>query len=204
MPPCCPVLIDCHTHTNMPGDGRSGEKVNLDDTDDIRFVCARPKNVSVAFGVWGHDCFATAGAWHDTAFSLRQSVESGLVQGSRVLASGRPITVNRRTPLVHGGRGRRCRGCAQPGTPTDQAESRFSSRSQPLAVAHPPATLTVRPSPSPKMVHTGGRSPQPGAGRWARPLPLHRRHQECPDRRCRHGVCTAFFCESDGTYRFRP
>jgi len=86
-----PGLIDCHTHTNMPGDGRSGEKVNLDDTDDIRLLRSA-QNVGMALAS-GVTTLCDCGAWHDTAFSLRQSVESGLVPGSRVLASGRPITV---------------------------------------------------------------------------------------------------------------
>ena len=30
-----PGLIDCHTHTNMPGDGRTGEDVD-NDGDDVR------------------------------------------------------------------------------------------------------------------------------------------------------------------------
>ena len=86
-----PGLIDCHTHTNMPGDGRSGEAVNLDDTDDIRLLRSA-QNVIKALAS-GVTTVCDCGAWHDTAFSLRQSVESGLVPGSRVLASGRPITV---------------------------------------------------------------------------------------------------------------
>ena len=32
-----PGLIDCHTHTNMPADGRSGEEV-IPDGDDIRLL----------------------------------------------------------------------------------------------------------------------------------------------------------------------
>lgn len=86
-----PGLIDCHTHTNMPGDGRSGEVVNRDDTDDIRLLRSA-QNVGKALAS-GVTTVCDCGAWHDTAFSLRQGVESGLVPGSRVLASGRPITV---------------------------------------------------------------------------------------------------------------
>ena len=86
-----PGLIDAHTHTNMPGDGRSGEAVNLDDTDDTRLLrSARNVGLALASGV---TTVCDCGAWHDTAFSLRQSVESGLVPGSRVLVSGRPITI---------------------------------------------------------------------------------------------------------------
>ena len=42
-----PGLIDCHTHTNMPGTGRRGEDVNREDTDAIR-VLRSAHNVAIA------------------------------------------------------------------------------------------------------------------------------------------------------------
>ena len=35
-----PGLIDCHTHTNMPGNSRRGEDVNTHDDDELRLYTA--------------------------------------------------------------------------------------------------------------------------------------------------------------------
>ncbi|PKB81009.1 MAG: hypothetical protein BZY88_07225 [SAR202 cluster bacterium Io17-Chloro-G9] len=84
-----PGLIDCHTHTNMPGNGRRGEDVNQD-SDDIKLLRSA-KNVATALRS-GVTTVCDCGAWHDTAFSLKQGVEQGLVDGPRMMVSGRPVT----------------------------------------------------------------------------------------------------------------
>ena len=84
-----PGLIDCHTHTNMPGNGRRGEDVNQD-SDDIRLLRSA-KNVTIALKS-GVTTVCDCGAWHDTAFSLKQGVETGLVDGPRMMVSGPPVT----------------------------------------------------------------------------------------------------------------
>ena len=84
-----PGLIDCHTHTNMPGNGRRGEDVN-GDSDDIRLLRSA-KNVAIALKS-GVTTVCDCGAWHDTAFSLKQGVEEGLVDGPRMMVAGRPVT----------------------------------------------------------------------------------------------------------------
>ena len=53
LPQCTllPGLIDCHSHTNMPGDGRTGEEVNAD-TDDVRLLrAARNTTLALHSGV---------------------------------------------------------------------------------------------------------------------------------------------------------
>ena len=85
-----PGLIDCHTHTNMPGTGRRGEDVNREDTDAIR-VLRSAHNVAIALQT-GVTTVCDCGGWNTTTFSLKEAIREGTVNGPRVLASGRPIT----------------------------------------------------------------------------------------------------------------
>jgi imidazolonepropionase-like amidohydrolase len=85
-----PGLIDCHTHTNMPGTGRRGEDVHREDTDDIRLMRSA-HNVSIALQS-GVTTVCDCGGWNKTTFSLKEAIKQGLVNGPRVLAAGRPIT----------------------------------------------------------------------------------------------------------------
>ena len=85
-----PGVFDCHTHTNMPGDGRTGEDIDRDN-DDIRLLrAARNTAAAVSTGVTSLcDC----GSWNKTGFSLKAGLEQGLADGPRVLVSGPPLTV---------------------------------------------------------------------------------------------------------------
>ena len=85
-----PGLFDCHTHTNMPGDGRTGEDIDRD-SDDIRLLrAARNTAAAVSTGVTSLcDC----GSWNKTGFSLKAGLAQGLADGPRVLVSGPPLTV---------------------------------------------------------------------------------------------------------------
>ena len=86
-----PGLFDCHTHTNMPGDGRTGEEVDRDDNDDIRLLrSARNVGDHLASGV---TTLCDCGSWNNTAFSLKGGLAQGLVEGPRTLASGPPLTI---------------------------------------------------------------------------------------------------------------
>ena len=49
-----PGLIDCHTHTNMPGDGRKGEEVDAEDEDDTRLARSL-RNVRLALEMAAHE-----------------------------------------------------------------------------------------------------------------------------------------------------
>ena len=84
-----PGLIDCHTHTNMPANGRRGEDV-IPDGDDIRLLRSA-HNVGVALRS-GVTTMCDNGAWNLTAFSLKEGIQEGLVEGPDLLACGRPIT----------------------------------------------------------------------------------------------------------------
>ena len=86
-----PGLFDLHTHTNMPGDGRTGEEVDNDDSDDIRLLrSARNVGEALATGVTSLcDC----GSWNNTAFSLKAGLEQRLFAGPRTLVSGPPLTI---------------------------------------------------------------------------------------------------------------
>ena len=85
-----PGLIDCHTHTNMPGDGRTGEEVDQE-TDDVHLLRSN-RNVVRALQT-GVTTLADCGSWNRTAFSLKEWIASGTVEGPRVMASGPPVTI---------------------------------------------------------------------------------------------------------------
>jgi imidazolonepropionase-like amidohydrolase len=84
-------LFDIHTHTNMPGDGRTGEQVNDDESDEMRLLqSARNTVAAVASGV---TTMCDCGSWNRTGFALKEGLAAGLVEGPRVLVSGPPVTV---------------------------------------------------------------------------------------------------------------
>jgi len=86
-------LFDIHTHTNMPGDGRTGEQVNLDDSDEVRLLrSARNATAAVASGV---TTMCDCGSWNRNGFALKEGLAEGVVEGPRVLVSGPPLTVTR-------------------------------------------------------------------------------------------------------------
>lgn len=85
-----PGLIDCHTHTNMPGNGRTGDEVSHD-SDDVRLLRSA-YNVRRALES-GVTTVCDCGAWNRTAFSLKDGIREGTVKGPRVLVAGRPVTV---------------------------------------------------------------------------------------------------------------
>ena len=83
-------LFDIHTHTNMPGDGRTGEEVN-EESDEVHLLrSAGNTGAAVASGV---TTMCDCGSWNGTAFALKEGLALGLVEGPRVLVSGPPLTV---------------------------------------------------------------------------------------------------------------
>ncbi len=85
-----PGLIDCHTHTNMPGNGRRGEDVHREDDDYLRLLRSA-HNVERALET-GVTTVCDCGGWHETTFRLKEGIRQGVVRGPRLLAAGRPIT----------------------------------------------------------------------------------------------------------------
>ena len=100
-----PGLFDCHTHTNMPGDGRTGEEVDRDDSDDIRLLRAA-RNVGNALST-GVTTLCDCGSWNRTAFSLKEGLAQGLMSGPSNAGLRPAADHHRRPPLVHGRPGRR-------------------------------------------------------------------------------------------------
>ena len=88
-----PGLIDCHTHTNMPGNGRRGEDVNENDNDELRLLRSA-QNVTTALQT-GVTTVGDCGGWNNTVFALKEGIRQGLVDGPRVVACGRPITITK-------------------------------------------------------------------------------------------------------------
>ena len=86
-----PGLFDLHTHTNMPGDGRTGEEVDIDDSDDLRLLRAA-RNVGEALAT-GVTSLCDCGSWNRTAYSLKEGLSQGIVQGPTTLVSGPPLTI---------------------------------------------------------------------------------------------------------------
>ncbi len=87
-----PGLFDLHTHTNMPGDGRTGEEVNQDDSDGVRLLRSA-RNVAEALST-GVTTLCDCGSWNNTAFSLKDGLAQGIAQGPRTLVSGPPLTIS--------------------------------------------------------------------------------------------------------------
>ena len=55
-------MFDIHTHTNMPGDGRTGEQVNEDDNDEIRLLrSAQNATAAITSGV---TTMRDSGSWN--------------------------------------------------------------------------------------------------------------------------------------------
>ena len=88
-----PGLIDCHTHTNMPGNSRRGEDVNTNDDDELRLRRSY-RNVRIALET-GVTTLCDNGAWNDLGFRLKAALEDGTILGSDVLACGNPITIRK-------------------------------------------------------------------------------------------------------------
>ena len=88
-----PGLIDCHTHTNMPGNSRRGEDVNENDDDELR-LSRSYRNVRIALET-GVTTLCDSGAWNDLGFRLKAALEGGEVIGADVLACGNPITIRK-------------------------------------------------------------------------------------------------------------
>ena len=73
----------------MPADGQTGEEV-IPDGDDVRLLrSARNASIALRSGV---TTMCDNGAWNRTAFSLKEGIGRGLVEGPRLLVCGRPIT----------------------------------------------------------------------------------------------------------------
>ena len=85
-----PGLIDCHTHTNMPGTGLSVDEVH-EDGDDIHLLEAvKSARMALESGV---TTMRDNGGWNKVVFSLMEGIFRDIVPGPRIVACGNPVTV---------------------------------------------------------------------------------------------------------------
>ena len=85
-----PGLVDCHTHTNMPGDGTSVDDVGLESYEIHILQGVKQAKLALESGV---TTMRDNGGWHRSVFWLKEGIRRDLVVGPRILASGRPITM---------------------------------------------------------------------------------------------------------------
>ena len=84
-----PGLIDSHTHTSLPGDGRPYVDAFLE-TDEM-MVCIGAMNLRRHL-MAGVTTIREHGARNMVGFALKAGVEHGYLMSPRMLVSGRPIT----------------------------------------------------------------------------------------------------------------
>jgi imidazolonepropionase-like amidohydrolase len=85
-----PGLVDCHSHTNLPGDGTTIEQAATE-TNEIHLLRSA-ENLRTALRA-GVTTLRENGAFRRTGFVLREALARGIVQGPRLSVAGRPITV---------------------------------------------------------------------------------------------------------------
>ena len=85
-----PGLVDAHTHLMAPGDGTHGEDVVKASDDILLLQAARNAHTCLSAGV---TTCRENGAKNNVAFSLKEGVALGLVDGPDLVVCGRPVTV---------------------------------------------------------------------------------------------------------------
>lgn len=85
-----PGLIDCHVHTNLPGDGTPFEET-VRESDGVLVACAA-NNIRTALEA-GITTVRECGGRNMTTFDVRRALHRGYGIGSRLVLSGSPITI---------------------------------------------------------------------------------------------------------------
>ena len=191
-----PGLFDCHTHTNMPGDGRTGEEIDQD-SDDLRLLrSARNAAAAVATGVTSLcDC----GSWNRTGFSLKAGLAQGLAEGPRVLVSGPPLTVTGGHLWYMGGEANGTDGVRQRVRSLIKEDADFIK-----IAASGGSTLTSDPY-RPAFSADEVRAVVDEAHNRDKPVLAHCRCTAAINQALDAGIDTilhCFFYDADGTYRF--
>ena len=85
-----PGLIDCHVHLCFPGDGVLAHDFILRSSrEQILLTAARNARSALSYGV---TTVRDTGSKGRLVIELRDAIESGVIEGSRILASGPPLT----------------------------------------------------------------------------------------------------------------
>ena len=85
-----PGLVDCHTHTNMPGNGQSVDEVD-GEIDDVHLMQGVANaRLAVESGV---TTMRENGGWNRAPFSLNEGIRRGIVPGPRIVNCGHPVTI---------------------------------------------------------------------------------------------------------------
>ena len=85
-----PGLVDCHTHTNMPGNGQSVDEVD-GEIDDVHLMQAVANaRLAIESGV---TTMRENGGWNRAPFSLNEGIRRGIVPGPRIVNCGHPVTM---------------------------------------------------------------------------------------------------------------
>tara|TARA_Y100001970_G_scaffold100111_1_gene125820 strand:- start:9167 stop:10504 length:1338 start_codon:yes stop_codon:yes gene_type:complete len=85
-----PGMVDCHTHHNGFGDGRSGDDVGLIPDDVLAIKSAKNAKTSLYSGV---TTIRENGPKNLTMMRLRDAVNDGLTIAPRMVLCGRPIAI---------------------------------------------------------------------------------------------------------------
>ena len=85
-----PGMVDCHTHHNGFGDGRSGDDVGLIPDDVLAIKSAKNAKTSLYSGV---TTIRENGPKNMTMMRLRDAVNDGLTIAPRMVLCGRPISI---------------------------------------------------------------------------------------------------------------
>ena len=85
-----PGMVDCHTHHNGFGDGRFGDDLSLLADEILTVQAARNARASLYSGV---TTIRENGPKNVTMFRLRDSINTGLTIGPRMVLCGRPVAI---------------------------------------------------------------------------------------------------------------
>ena len=85
-----PGMVDCHTHHNGFGDGRSGDDLTTLPDEVLTLQSARNARASLFSGVTS---IRDNGAKNFTMFRLRDAINQGITVGPRMVLCGRPISI---------------------------------------------------------------------------------------------------------------
>ena len=85
-----PGMVDCHTHHNGFGDGRSGDSIGEIEDDILTIKSAKNAKTSLYSGV---TTIMENGPKNTTMMKLRDAVNQGLAIAPRMVLCGRPIAI---------------------------------------------------------------------------------------------------------------